>query len=144
MSNFGLALAYHKPIPVDVDGQKPSSSLAFVAAPSRPVGEDSRGAVVSADNFGTSFSNKHTIVDLSFNLPRDIDQRFTRLVRLFNLCVVESSVNKLSSGCAQKKSGETDKEDKEKVGGSEFRGVKNSVANEIRPRWIVWGRYEST
>ncbi|GAA5877999.1 hypothetical protein JCM16303_002811 [Sporobolomyces ruberrimus] len=132
------------PIGVSNSEWESSQSLALVAAPARLLKGDSSATVIEAKCGGDSGPDEHTIVDLSFKLPSDMNQRFTRLIRLFNLEVVESSVNTIFSRTADTRLSDetTDNEEKTKSE-SRSNGVKNTVTKKIRPRWLLWTMCET-
>lgn len=84
--------------------------------------------------------DEHTIVNVSVDLPSDIDRRFTRLVRLFKLEVVDAAINEISGRPEWSKSS---KKAKGKTSAM-ISGVGNKVTKKIKPRWILWTTCEGS
>ncbi|GAA5955767.1 hypothetical protein JCM3765_001846 [Sporobolomyces pararoseus] len=137
LTDFGLALPSRGPISTDSDNWNDPDALALIAAPSK----FSRGgfdtSVVTASCGGDVSVDEETVVNVSFSLPENIDQRFTHLIQLFNLEVVSSSVNRLSS----------DPTDvalfvKKKTIGGKTNGINNITTKRARPYWKLWLKCE--
>lgn len=130
LSHFGLALGFDTPIPCR------SEDLALISVPSHSAVHDSTSVTVGPESEEKEAPDQNVIVDFSVNLPANIDQRFTRLVRLFNLKVVDSPIDAISFSA---KDATTDNKEKKK---SMLTGVKNIVSNEIKPRWLLWSTFK--
>ncbi|GAA5878118.1 hypothetical protein JCM16303_002852 [Sporobolomyces ruberrimus] len=133
LSRFGLDRPSKYPIQVDESWPHPGS-LAIVSVPSRFLGGDISSGTITAACGAGHHPDEHTIVDVSSKLARDVDQRFQRLVRLFGLDVVESSINELSSHTAGRATGST----RMKPGDPQSSGIRNDASKDIRPRWLLW------
>ncbi|GAA5878039.1 hypothetical protein JCM16303_002827 [Sporobolomyces ruberrimus] len=132
LSRFGLERACG--CPISIDDYPGSDDLALISVPSRFTRGDFERSIVTADCGGGQDPDQQTIVDVSFKLPPNVNQRFKQLVRLFNLEVVESSINKVSSKPAPKAQVQATK----KTTKAKCNGIKNKVSKEIRPRWLLW------
>ncbi|GAA5878001.1 hypothetical protein JCM16303_002812 [Sporobolomyces ruberrimus] len=151
LSYFGLSLPLEEPIPVSSSVQGLSKAIALITAPSHFLKGTSRTPIIQAVCGGDDGPDEHTIVDLSFKLPSEIDRRFNRFIRLFDLEVVESSINKISSCPSEKvsvKGAEGTKEEREEkkneVSSETTNGVKDEVTKVVKPRWIVWTKCEAS
>ncbi|GAA5846471.1 hypothetical protein JCM5353_004523 [Sporobolomyces roseus] len=142
LNEFGLALPVAKPIfdQVKADGQDYTRSLALIAAPSYLRDQSSIDTtIISACCGGDEGPDEHSLVDISFALPHNIDQRFKHFVRYFALEVDSASINKIS---AVSNTGEPSEKSKSKKG--KTRGIKNKVVAGIKPRWKLWTTCESS
>ncbi|GAA5845387.1 hypothetical protein JCM5353_004817 [Sporobolomyces roseus] len=149
LAGFGLDHPLERPITVEPDSWEYFNSIALIAAPSqlrdRDPRRDAQPAIVEAACRANYGPDEQTVIDVSFALPRNIDQRFIRFIRLFKLEVVESSVNKLSSNLVfiegeeeeeeGKGKGSAKKEEKEP---GKVSGVQDKVVKTIKPRWRLW------
>lgn len=106
-------------------------ALALIGAPSRfSKAVRSDETLATADCGDEEFANEHTIIDVSFtNLPADIDQRFERLIKIFDLEVVKSAINKLSP-----RNGKSRSPRKNGV----VHGVKDKTTKKIKPGWKMY------
>ncbi|GAA5883049.1 hypothetical protein JCM16303_006809 [Sporobolomyces ruberrimus] len=136
VSQFGLTLGSRNPI-VTEDFYDPQA-LALVTAPSHFVKGNSPQTFVGTDREGDQGSIENTIVNISVDLPTRINRRFTRLVRLFRLEVVDAAINEISGG---PKGFHRTKKMKSRT--SPIIGVGNKVTKKIQPRWILWTTCES-
>ena len=98
---------------------------------------ESQPAIVEAECRGDWGPDEQTVIDVSFALPRNVDQRFIRFIRFFNLEVISSSVNRLSSKPRAVKEAEEDSEET-KLKRGKFSGVQSKATNKIKPRWRLW------
>ena len=141
MKAFGLALPISKPIldHIKADDRDYTGSLALIAAPSHLRDQGSADTtIISACCGSDEGPDEHSLVDISFALPRNIDQRFKHFVRYFALEVVSSSINKISS---VQDTGEPSEKSKSKKG--KTHGIKNKVVGGIKPRWKLWTTCQS-
>ncbi|GAA5879353.1 hypothetical protein JCM16303_003173 [Sporobolomyces ruberrimus] len=137
--HFGLALGCQTPIPT-LHMFEEENTLALVTVRNRlERGESNSPAIVTAKCGGDSEPDEHTIVDVSFELPSNVDQRFKHLVRLFNLEVVDSSIDTISSVPGEVATAE----EWDKATSVKSSGVANKVTNDIRPRWLLWTTSQS-
>ncbi|GAA5847073.1 hypothetical protein JCM3766R1_000604 [Sporobolomyces carnicolor] len=90
---FGLALPFLRPLAMEPEERMSDGALALLAAPST-FGDDADAApLAGVRGGGYGYADECTIVNVSFDgLPLDIDSRFRRIVELFNLEIVDSSV----------------------------------------------------
>ncbi|GAA5914618.1 uncharacterized protein JCM6883_004440 [Sporobolomyces salmoneus] len=146
LSNFGLALPLDKAIHTETDWTFLSdrSVLALISAPSAFGEDDSGETCTTAECGGDTNPDEHTIVDVSFqNLPSDIDQRFERFIKLFDLQVVESSVNKLSPKSSKSRNKE-EEENKATTEAKPKNGVRDEVSKKIKPVWKLYSTCVTT
>ncbi|GAA5828062.1 hypothetical protein JCM5353_003169 [Sporobolomyces roseus] len=140
LAGFGLDHPLLRPVSIDPGNWDFSDSLALIAAPAQLREHDSdrelQPAIVEAACRGDWGPDEQTVVDVSFALPRNVDQRFIRFIRFFNFDVISSSVNRLSSKSGHVKEDEESSEKKSKKG--KFSGVQSKGTNKIRPRWRLW------
>lgn len=135
-----------QPILLDSDSWDPSDALALIAAPSQLRDYDPRRekvpAIVEAACHGEWGRDEQTVIDVSFALPRNINQRFIRFIRLFNFEVINSSVNRLSSNLVlveeEADGGEGEKDEEPEKEPGKFSGVQSKVVNKIKPGWRLW------
>ncbi|GAA5988117.1 hypothetical protein JCM5350_003942 [Sporobolomyces pararoseus] len=134
LADFGLALPSRRPISTDPDKWNDPDALALIAAPSRLTRGDYGESFITARCGGDFAEDEETVINVSFSLPEDIDQRFTRLIRLFHLLPVSSSINRLSSNPESLASSE--KNEIQTIGKTS--GVKNNAVKRIKPHWKLW------
>lgn len=117
-----------------------AASLALIAAPSRFLEGDFDQVTIDTREGVNGGRDEHSIIDLSLELPPEIDERFTRLVRLFRLEVVNSSINEISPRVPRNEALEDTNKGKKKEfeSESELSGIRNVVTREIRLRWLLW------
>ncbi|GAA5915282.1 uncharacterized protein JCM6883_002385 [Sporobolomyces salmoneus] len=140
LSSFGLALPLDKAIYTETAWSTRSdrSMLALISAPSTFEDNQAGDTCMTAECGGDTRPDEHTIVDVSFqNLPSDIDQRFERFLKLFNLEVVESSVNKLSPKSSKRRN-EEEEENRESTEAKRRNGVRDEVGSKIQPTWKLY------
>lgn len=138
LSPFGLALPLGTQAPISNDDWYDPDAFALVTAPFRFLKGKSSHPVVNAKCGGDQRPDEHTIVYVSVDLPSDIDQRLTRLVRLFQFELVDPAINVISG-----RAKETSSVGKEKEKTSPKSGVDNTVTKKIEPKWILWTTCES-
>ncbi|GAA5914572.1 uncharacterized protein JCM6883_004421 [Sporobolomyces salmoneus] len=129
LSSFGLALPLTQGINVAVDWEN-EDALALISAPMDFRDGQTEDPYAIAESGGNLYPDEHTSIEISFKqLPSDIDRRFERFISLFDLEVVESSINKLSP--------KSSKSTKDENGTSEAQrsGVRDKVTKRIRPSW---------
>ncbi|GAA5889979.1 hypothetical protein JCM16303_003199 [Sporobolomyces ruberrimus] len=136
ISHFGLALGTQTPT-VNDDWYDPDA-FALVTAPFQFLKGNSAHPVVNAKCGGDQRPDEHTIVYVSVDLPSDIDQRFTRLIRLFHFELVDSAINVITG-----RAKESSSIGKEKEKASPDSGVYSKVTKKIEPKWILWTTCES-
>ncbi|GAA5877997.1 hypothetical protein JCM16303_002810 [Sporobolomyces ruberrimus] len=140
LAYFRLELPFCKPIIGMGKLALRAASLALIAAPSRFLEGESDQVTIDSREGVNGGRDEHSMIDLSLELPPEIDERFTRLVRLFRLEVVDSSINEISPRVLRNEALEDTDEGKKKEfeSESELSGIRNIVTREIRPRWLLW------
>ncbi|GAA5948408.1 hypothetical protein JCM3765_001409 [Sporobolomyces pararoseus] len=142
VADFGLAHPLSQTIP---DPAKKWNSLADIALVALPLqlSVGTRGRTTITANAGwVELPDQHTLVDVNLNLPPDADLRFIRLVQLFSLPVVESSISTLEPADpheiskARLRSNQTKKSREDLL--DDVVGVRNERTNEIKPRWKLY------
>ncbi|GAA5889784.1 hypothetical protein JCM16303_003717 [Sporobolomyces ruberrimus] len=141
---FGLALVSQEPILVSLDppDECPGAyeALALMAYPSQSRGRGSAHPQVGVKLYPadqpTDYTLGHTTVDISFDLPRDVNSRFIRLIRLFNMEVLESSVGKIVPLTGTARS--TRKREDSATKAEPISGISDAPTTKIRPRWLLW------
>ncbi|GAA5987410.1 hypothetical protein JCM5350_002751 [Sporobolomyces pararoseus] len=133
LSAFDLALPSHTSIAIVSNYDPEYSALALIAAPSSFKKGEYDESLIQESLDDASEQAGHTIVDVSTaNLPPDVNQRFERLIKLFNLEVVHSSINKtlplLDQSAVETSEGKA----------SKTCGVKDEVTSQIKPSWKVY------
>ncbi|GAA5889039.1 hypothetical protein JCM16303_004226 [Sporobolomyces ruberrimus] len=132
VTHFGLALGSQTPI--SEDAWYDPDAFALVIAPSRFRKGEPSIPIVSATCGGTRRPDQHTIVNVSVKLPKNVDRRFVRLVRLFQLDVTESAINEIL--VPKKEIKGTEK--KRRKSPKPVNGAGNEITNKIEPKWILW------
>ncbi|GAA5993642.1 hypothetical protein JCM5350_003042 [Sporobolomyces pararoseus] len=132
LSAFDLALPSHTSLPTKKRWYESGdyTASALIAAPSVFETGKSDEALINTEPSVDDYVG-HTIVDISTaNLPLDIDQRFERLIKLFSLEIVDTTIDKIAprlNGSAVTPSR-----------GKASRGETNEeVTSKIKPGWKV-------
>ena len=128
---FGLALPLEDPILVNIEDYSDTDALALIAAPSSLEQGGFNSPVVTSYGYDEDPSQR-TLVQVSFELPSNIDSRFSRFIRLFNLEVVDSNINKISS------KGRGRRRNRGTSSSGCKNGVKNEVTKRIVPSWSLY------
>jgi hypothetical protein len=136
-----LGLPLREPIRSQSELYSDTNALALIAAPSTLKKGTPETPLVDATCGGDNGPDEQTLVDVSFRLPRNINQRFTRFIRLFSFEVVSSSVNKIISIAPSSTAVNEKKKKSSKVKTS---GVRNDVTDEIKPSWKLYLTCETT
>ncbi|GAA5987406.1 hypothetical protein JCM5350_002750 [Sporobolomyces pararoseus] len=106
-------------------------ALVLIGAPTTFETGSSETTEITASCGGHYAHDESTIIEASFKLPRGIKTRFERLIEMFGLKVVYSSINKL----LPRRASTGRKEEAEQA---QLSGVENRATNKIRPRWKLW------
>ncbi|GAA5987448.1 hypothetical protein JCM5350_002767 [Sporobolomyces pararoseus] len=130
--SFGLALPLNDPVLIDPESWNDPDTLALIAAPSKLEHGGFRSPFVTSYCGYDAAPSEQTLVQVSFELPPDINSRFSHFIRLFNLQVIDSNINKISS-----KGGGGTKPPISSTNGKSS-GVKNEVTKRIVPSWSLY------
>ncbi|GAA5993644.1 hypothetical protein JCM5350_003043 [Sporobolomyces pararoseus] len=136
VSDFGLAVPNRDPIHISADGDDHSETLVLVGALTAfeggsPETGEIRAEGTAESRWGYQNDDEPTVIEASFELPPDIDTRFERLFKFFDLEVVDSSINKLFP----RSDSTTEKNQK---GKAQTSGVRNKITKTIKPSWKLW------
>ncbi|GAA5851000.1 hypothetical protein JCM3766R1_007098 [Sporobolomyces carnicolor] len=132
---FGLALGCSRPLLILPEPHTYDTALALLAAPAGFENDTSDAPIVTAECGGDDVADESTIVDISFDgLPLDIDSRFKRFVELFNLEVVDSSVETIVPR-SRRGGAKVAHEPKRGADSSPPHGLRDRVTSEIKAKW---------
>ncbi|GAA5851008.1 hypothetical protein JCM3766R1_007100 [Sporobolomyces carnicolor] len=132
---FGLASPFSQPLKLRPSEFRFNDGVALLAAPASFKEANSDAPIVTAESGGDEVADESTIVDISFDgLPLDIDSRFKRFVELFNLEVVDSSVETISP-CSRREGLKVARRAKRSASSSPPHGLRECATFEVKPKW---------
>ncbi|GAA5883052.1 hypothetical protein JCM16303_006811 [Sporobolomyces ruberrimus] len=141
LSYFGLELGGSHPMPTE-DFETVENFFALITAPSRFAQGNSESTAIGIKSVfsrpPSRLPAQRTIVGISSELPPDVDDRFFRIIRLFNLEVVETPVNRIVFRPEDRATANLDSD----AAPSRSSGIKDGVADEIKPGWLIWTVHE--